>query len=474
MALILTNARSFLDLGTLGDDPQAVTRRAIVEQPTTNTETNHNMRHFLTPVLCALPLAIACSGAEGGGNADNPNSSGTTSDGDTGHAATNAGGAPTGGPGSGGSGSRSTSSDGGSGGTGTALATNVSTIGGGGTGGQEEEACVTETTTAYLTPPVLQLVVDRSGSMNNDVGDGQTRWQAIVEALEAAMKQTSDITAIGVSYFPVNTGCQVSGAGSLPIGLLEPEQRNLLETSLEENAPFELGGTPTEDAFAYAVDTLLETSLEGPKYVVLLTDGSPTYAASLGDPATATKSEGTCNGSGSDMISEQQQQDLVDAVAAAREEHQIGTFVIGAPGTTSARPLLSRMAEAGGTATTSPCGEDGPDYCHFDLNSYMAGEFVTELTSALADITGSTLSCSFEIPPAPGGKVFELNTIGVELTVGDGEPMMIERDPSETACNTGWQVSSDLTHIELCSDVCALAQQGGSIDIVYKCNDQVR
>lgn len=402
------------------------------------------MRHHSTPLIALVALAVACSGSNDSGPTAAPSDEGGT---DT---------------------------TGSAGATNAAVGSSVSTIGSGGTGGQEEAACVTETTTAYLTPPVLQVVLDRSGSMNLDAGDGRTRWQAIVEAIQAAMAQTPDITAIGVSYFPVNTGCQVSGAGSLAIGLLDTDQRALLEASLAENAPFELGGTPTEDAFSYAVDTLLETSLEGPKYVVLVTDGSPTYAASASDPATATKSDGTCNGDGTETISEQQQQDLVDAITTAHQDHQIGTFVIGAPGTTSARPLLSRMAEAGGTPTSSDCKADGPNYCHFDLNSYQSDELVEQLTRAIADITGRTLGCSFELPPPPGGKVFELDTIGVELTVGDGDSMEIERDPSDAGCNAGWQISSDLTHIELCDDVCKLAQQGGSIDIVYKCNDEVR
>lgn len=337
-----------------------------------------------------------------------------------------------------------------------------------------EEACVTQSVTAYLTPPLLQFVIDRSGSMNREVTEGQTRWSAIVEAIQAAIETIPETSSIGVSYFPTDMGCQVSDLGALPIAGWDATQQALFEESLVENAPFEFGGTPTQDAFTFAVERLESSPLEGPRYVVLITDGGPTYAAATVDPATANHSEGTCNGDGLETIPEDQQQALVDEVRSAFEDKQIGTFVIGAPGTDWARPLLSELARAGGSSVTEPCGENEASFCHYDLIDIPPDELVDKLSDSIASITGDTLGCSYEIPPPPSGKVFEHNTIGVELTLADGAPMELERDPSETECNSGWQFSSTGTHIELCGQACDAAQRGGSIDIVFKCDSEVR
>ena len=61
--------------------------------------------------------------------------------------------------------------------------------------------------------------------------------------------------------------------------------------------------------------------------------------------------------------------DLASVVSVASEgtKNGIKTFVIGSPGSESARRSLSQMAQAGGTASEG-CSNDGsPRYCHFDM-----------------------------------------------------------------------------------------------------------
>ena len=134
------------------------------------------------------------------------------------------------------------------------------------------------------------------------------------------------------------------------------------------------GNTPTHDAFLYAVDTIAASPLMGNKYVVLVTDGSPTF--SLG-----------CVGDGRTSV------DTAPLIQAAAEATTRGvkTFVIGSPGSEEARSSLSAMATQGGTAPPG-CSDTGPTYCHFDIDN--GAGLVSSAQRGLQRFTGSVITAT--------------------------------------------------------------------------------
>lgn len=113
------------------------------------------------------------------------------------------------------------------------------------------------------------------------------------------------------------------------------------------------GGTPTHDAYEYAVSALERSAQSGPRFLVLITDGIPTYQ--LGCDISGRR--------GND--NEVDSTPLIGAAAAAQAAG-VRTFVISSPGSEGARESFSRRAEAGGTAQPD-CSHRGPNQAATDL-----------------------------------------------------------------------------------------------------------
>lgn len=76
----------------------------------------------------------------------------------------------------------------------------------GGAGG--ETSCAGEQHPAELVPLDIYVMLDRSLSMNGLTSTGDTKWQAITDALAAFVSDpSSDGIGIGIQYFPANTPC---------------------------------------------------------------------------------------------------------------------------------------------------------------------------------------------------------------------------------------------------------------------------
>jgi hypothetical protein len=352
---------------------------------------------------------------------------------------------------SGESGTAGTAGDSGAGGSGgsSGAAAGSSGIGGGisiegGTGTDSgNEGCAKSTATARAQPAILELVVDTSGSMRDD-----NKWTITRDALLAALPTIPDGNALGLFFYPGQSdpAC-IDPTPTVPIAVLDAAHRQALSGRLSNQNPD--GGTPTHDAYMVGLDQLLGTTLPGNKFLVLITDGAPTYR--LG-----------CDGTGRDQVDSTA---LIQQVQNAATGG-IRTFVIGSPGSDDARGDLSRMASVGLTAQPN-CSDSGPTYCHFDMISQ--GDLATALKNALAAITGQVLSCSYTIPQPTSGETLDPKKVNVRHNGVD-----IPRDPSETDCNTGWNYSADKTQIVLCTDACnQVKSQGGDIEIIYGCATKV-
>jgi hypothetical protein len=343
----------------------------------------------------------------------------------------------------------------------------------GGGGGAEEETCASSTTEAEPVPANLLFVIDSSGSMNCNPPDGDaelgarcarypvqedpnrpTKWQVVRAALETTLAALTDQPRLsaGLALFPSGSECGVSSTPSVPIATLDTVHVGKISEALASVAPD--GETPlvggTILSYAHLAEELRARNLGGNSFVILLTDGAETCAPSLLD------------------------QLVTEDVPNARL-FDIRTFVIGAPGSESARGLLSRVAFEGGTARSEDCDhgdlQSSSGDCHFDMTA--SRDFGAELAATLGAITAAeAISCTLAVPHSPGGGEVDLDKVNVKFTPAEGEPIDILNDTTSGCADgaDGWQYSADRSQILLCGEACGRVRATrGELRIVLGC-----
>ncbi len=323
-------------------------------------------------------------------------------------------------------------------------------------------ACAGQTAGVESSPAVLQLVVDTSGSMDQDApGARGSKWDVTRRAMLDAVAEMPATTSVGVVFYPdvpiaERPRCFDESA-DVPIrqlGDVRSQQRQQIQRAFQGQAPD--GGTPTHDAYRFAFEQLQASDAAGTRFVVVITDGTPTFSRG-------------CVGTG--LI-----EDAVDASPLVDEAENVSasgvkTFVIGSPGSEGAREDLSRMAEAGGTAAAG-CSHDGPTYCHFDMTEEQ--DFAAALTQALGTISGLALSCSYDIPDPSGGQTLDPSRVNVLFSAPGVETELILQDASG-ACNDGWQYSDDGSRVLLCGSTCDRVRgSDGTLTLEFGCTTEVR
>jgi hypothetical protein len=345
-------------------------------------------------------------------------------------------------------------------------------------------ACAGDVAKTEPLPSVLELVVDTSGSMKDTApGTGQSKWKVTHDALKAALDTLTAQTGVGVLYFPdKNTSASTpSGTGTdamraptdcvninaqVPIDLLGASgaaHRVQVSSSLDTiNGP--QGGTPTHDAFHAGLQAIEATTLPGSRFIVLITDGQPTFLSG-------------CRGTGN-VTEPQDPTPILDEVKAAMAMG-IRTFVIGSPGSeqvgvptyADARMWLSMAASLGGTALPG-CSDNGPNFCHFDMTKTT--DFSASLRDVLSQIVGTVLSCSYKLPNATNGGMLDKSKVNVVFTSKGSASVLIDQSPS-AMCTEGWRYSDDGTHVDLCPDTCKRVQSSvdPQVDVLFGCSTQV-
>jgi hypothetical protein len=309
--------------------------------------------------------------------------------------------------------------------------------------GVQEQACVDQFVGVTERPPVIQFVVDTSGSMNWVAGTEQlpdngerSKWEITRDALASAVANMPDAAAVGISYYP-NTGgggpeCNRPLAAA-PIARLTPDHRALIERV--NSAQTAQGGTPTHSAYEFGVEQLEASTLAGSRFLVLITDGIPTFTLE-------------CEGDGQARV------DGAPLIASVDERYRgedIKTFVIGSPGSEPAREELSKMAFVGGTGAAG-CSTETAANCHFDMTT--AEDFSAALNQALGDIAEAALGCDYAVPEPPTGRSrIDLNDVSVVVESG-GSPISEFLRSTSSNCDSGWQYNNDQTSIVLCSSTC--------------------
>ncbi len=390
------------------------------------------------------------------------------SDDETGTGLTGGGGAGAGSSGSGASDGGGIGFDGGTGATDGGVVTDA---------GIDGDVCAAETYSADPLPAAMLFLVDRTGSMNCNAPPHQTsancevnpqkadpnepsKWEITRDALTAAFQGLEDavpLPAVGVAYFNNDNYCGFPVAPDVDILALSgdaqtDQQLTDLLTSL--NAVNPQGSTPIVGTMMGAFNYLHqnESSFEGNRFIVLLTDGAETCdAASMG---------------------------LV--VQKAQEADWVGirSFVLGAPGSEGARAFLSQIAFNGGTASDPNCDHSGSSLdvgdCHMDM-TLPNMDFATELANNLAAISAEALSCTFDVPePNPGDPPVDPTKVNVVYTPPNGPPEYMPQDYStncDDPANQGWQYIDNNTKIQLCGAACEQVKDnpGATISIELGC-----
>ncbi|MFZ5891120.1 MAG: vWA domain-containing protein [Myxococcota bacterium] len=330
------------------------------------------------------------------------------------------------------------------------------------------QACAGPSVEGETLPAVLQLVVDVSSSMNQrPQGSNRTKWEITRDALISAIPGPANATgglspslAVGLLFYPnravtvsttmqgtdacVNTSALIPAAA---LGDANGAQRTAIRNAFQQ---VQLqSSTPTHDAYKYAFENSVQTTnLPGRRFMLLITDGSPTLSLGCMNP--------------SGMLSDVDPEPIVGEVMRTAAA-QVTSFFIGSPGSEMNRNWLSRAAQIGGTATPN-CSPDGPNYCHLDMTT--ASDFGAALKAGLDAIVGVVTPCTYTVPTPTSGTI-DPKKINVILTSGGNSTLIVRDDVGE--CTQGWQLTPD-NEIMLCKDTCDQARSAGMVvDVLFGC-----
>jgi hypothetical protein len=133
-----------------------------------------------------------------------------------------------------------------------------------------------------VTPTVL-LLIDRSGSMwDSSYGDSPTRWQAVYDALmnaDGAVQPFASEVRFGLmTYTGESTGGLCPSITSVAPALDNYDAIKEVYDAASPRPTFK-AETPTGPGMRAAIGALAEVTEEGPKYIVLVTDGEPDTCA---------------------------------------------------------------------------------------------------------------------------------------------------------------------------------------------------
>jgi hypothetical protein len=274
--------------------------------------------------------------------------------------------------------------------------------------------CGEKSKTATKVPPEILILLDRSGSMNEDINGGTcndggfgvgascgatSKWALMVPAINQVVMETEADVDWGLKFFPDSTtnSCNVSTTAAVPVGAGSAgaiASAVMASTSANGGVMTGYNNTPTRSAMVGATTYLQSVTTTNPKFILLATDGVPTCSA-IGA------------GGMDDAASE--------AAVAAANTAGFKTFVVGIATGGSADLTLSRLANAGGLPRQG-------------TPSYYSVSSAADLAAAVRTFISAANTCTFQVGPAPTDDgTTDVNRI---LVYGDG--VEIKRDTTHT------------------------------------------
>lgn len=273
--------------------------------------------------------------------------------------------------------------------------------------------------------PTLVLLVDQSGSMDSDFA-GQPRWDAIYETLmdpaDGVVASLQSQVRFGLTLYTSVDGFE---GGECPmLSSVDPalDNRDPIDAVFGPASPVD--ETPTGESLAAVAQDLAAFMADGPKGIVLATDGEPDTCA---------------------QPNPQEGQDV--ALAAAAQAYALGitTFIISV-GDEVGADHLQQMANVG-------VGKDAND--PMPAPYYQALD-AQQLVDAFDEIIGSFVSCDLLLDGV------------VDLSqVCDGTVWL---DGMQLECETDFELP-DASTLRLLGEACATLQDGGqhTVDASWPC-----
>lgn len=293
-----------------------------------------------------------------------------------------------------------------------------------GDGDGERECASVDADIAPVARPTVMLLIDQSGSMNDDFG-GQSRWDAVddtlFDAVDGVVPNLEDSVSFGMALYTSDNGFAGGTCPMMAAVDASFDNASNLSSMFAANSPG--GDTPTGEALEDVAKEFSAVPSEGPRVIVLATDGEPDTCA---EP------------------NPQNGQD--EAVAGAQFAHDLGieTYVVSV-GSDTSTAHLQQLANAG--RGLEPQGNvDAPFFQALDG---------TDLQTAFEQITGDVIGCEFELE----GNVTSDMACSGNVTL-DGEVL---------DCNGDYEVEGDT--LRLTGDACIMLTDGEAheLDASFPC-----
>lgn len=335
------------------------------------------------------------------------------------------------------------------------------------------DQCGITSVKAQLRTVNMLLVIDKSGSMTDPLGDTD-KWTAMKSAVGTALGHVADQMNFGLVLFPYavfhtipldgcdTDCCELPDGDAAVLVPIEQGGRATEEIGYQLDATSPGGGTPTAAALdaALAYFTTGEgAALEGEKYVLLATDGGPNcndQLACTADTCTANL-DGQCTSGNCCKDPDQRNQCLDDLSVldglGKLKAANIPTFVVGLPGTQQYASYLDEFAAA-----------DGLPSDNGDSHYYAVSE--TDGVKGLIDVfesitTQLVRSCDVALGQAPANP--NLVNVAIDCSVV----------PQNASDGSGWDFDTtpNPTAVVLRGPVCDDLQANGAkrVDVVYGC-----
>jgi hypothetical protein len=266
-------------------------------------------------------------------------------------------------------------------------------------------------------PPDMLIVLDRSGSMNQDAAGAMCdpttgcmqKWPQMSAGIDQVVMATQGAIRWGLKYFPDDDAASSCNVAGPPAVMVAPMNYTGIHGSLSMTLANPDGRTPTAAAVRSGAMYLQGLTDPNPKYILLATDGEPNCGGGRGTNS-----------------------DRAGAVAAVQMAAAAGipVYVVGIGNVTASVTTLNMMAAAGGRPKMG------------GAEQYYPVSNTQDLVTALTTIGMQIASCSFglgKVPPVP-------TNVGV---YADGT-----RVPQDPTHQNGWDYGAGMKSIELFGATC--------------------
>ena len=320
-------------------------------------------------------------------------------------------------------------------------------------------SCASVRITASRVIPTVQLVIDGSGSMEDDFGN-TTRWAAVRDALlsdTGIVQRLEGVVQFGMSIY--QTGGQ--GMNSCPALTGPAPAINNFDAINGAWLDQPGGATPTAEAMEMVVASMSGTLNQldqtiGPQIIILATDGAPNGCAGGLDWAlwaTCTflnPMDPAC--AGLNMMLEND--GYVRTLQAARDAQAKGikVYVLDLSDGGANQAELQKVANVG-IGLAEDATPAAPLYVPTDPAA---------LASALETIIGGTATCSVAL---------EGEITNMDAACGASSTVELSGEPLACGDANGWQIV-DATHIELVGEACTrwVTSTDASLNARFPCN----